>query len=168
MQRSPELRVSDSERDEVVELLRGHLMAGRLEPDEHEERVEEACRARFGRDLDHALRELPLPAAAPDPLPIPGPPVFVQAQRRDGRPGTALALGLTSLCLVIFTFGIAAFLALPLGIAAWSVGACSARRPPAEVGLTGRNTARTGMWLGVMATLLSVLALGGLGVFFLG
>jgi hypothetical protein len=57
-QRGP-IRVSDADRERVVELLRAHASAGRLEPDELEERIEGAYRARYGSDLDAVLAELP-------------------------------------------------------------------------------------------------------------
>lgn len=163
MLRDPDIRVSDADRDEAVELLREHLMAGRLDPDEHEERVEEACAAKFGRDLARALRELPAsrPSAAPA-----APPVFVQPVR-DGRPGASLTLGVTAVCILLFTFGAGAFFALPLSVAAWVIGARAAGRPAAWAEPTGRGTARTGMWLGMAGTVLSLLVLGVLAIFVL-
>lgn len=71
------IRVSDADRERVVELLRTHAAAGRLEPDELEERIEAAYRARYGSDLEAVLAELPAEraprrprqhAAAPAPL----------------------------------------------------------------------------------------------------
>ena len=133
------LRVSDEERDQVVERLRGHLMAGRLDADEYEERVEEACRARFGRDLEHALRELPPP---PAPAPVHTPPVFVKPSSRSG---AAVPLGLSALIVLLFTGGFASILALPLGIAAWVSGK--------------RHGSVAGRVLGIVTTTLSLLAL---------
>ena len=43
----------------MLRLLRGHYAAGRLEHDELEERVERAARARFRRDLDVLVADLP-------------------------------------------------------------------------------------------------------------
>src|SRR5947207_4245014 len=54
-----DIRVSDAEREETVQELRGHLTAGRLTVDEFGERVSEVYASRTGRDLDHALRQLP-------------------------------------------------------------------------------------------------------------
>ena len=56
------LLVSDSEREYTVGLLRGHWLSGRLTADEFEQRVGEACRARFASDLWQALRALPVDA----------------------------------------------------------------------------------------------------------
>lgn len=147
------LRVSDQERDETLELLRGHLLAGRLEPEEHEERVAEACCAKYGADLEHALRELPRPA----PAAVPGPPTFVRADR-DGRPGTALALGVTGIGLLMITAAFGFALALPFSLLAWIIGARAAKLPPEVVGPRGRATARTGMWLGVTGTIVAFVA----------
>jgi hypothetical protein len=58
------IRVADADRERVVELLRDHAAAGRLEPDELEDRIERAYAARYGSDLTAVLAELP-PAPAP-------------------------------------------------------------------------------------------------------
>ena len=62
------IRVSDAERDAVVETLRDHYGTGRLTLDEFNDRVGEAYAARTDDELDHVLRELPRqPAASPEP-----------------------------------------------------------------------------------------------------
>ena len=62
------IRVSDAERDAVVESLREHYGTGRLTLDEFNDRVGEAYTARTDVELDHVLRELPRqPAASPEP-----------------------------------------------------------------------------------------------------
>ena len=62
------IRVSDAERDAVVESLRDHYETGRLTLDEFNDRVGEAYSARTDLELDQALRELPRqPAASPEP-----------------------------------------------------------------------------------------------------
>jgi hypothetical protein len=53
------LRVGDADRERVVELLRGHAIAGRLDADELEERLERAYSARYGAELQAVLAELP-------------------------------------------------------------------------------------------------------------
>ena len=65
VERDPTLRVSDSERDEVVTLLRDHAAEGRLSPEELDERVERALAARTGADLDAALADLPRRRSVP-------------------------------------------------------------------------------------------------------
>lgn len=53
------LRASDADRERVIELLRGHTAAGRITPDELEERIEEAYGARSVGEVQRTLRELP-------------------------------------------------------------------------------------------------------------
>jgi hypothetical protein len=59
---------SDPERERVAEALRGHATAGRLEPDELDERLGLAYAARHRADLLPLLADLPTPVA-----PRPGP-----------------------------------------------------------------------------------------------
>jgi hypothetical protein len=60
------VRVSDAEREQTVVLLREHLLAGRLTPEEFEARAEAALAARVGTDLARIQDDLPrLPAQAP-------------------------------------------------------------------------------------------------------
>ncbi len=62
-------RVSDTERDEVVALLREHVVEGRLTLDEFSERIGRALQAVTRADLDAVLKDLPgarLPEPAPD------------------------------------------------------------------------------------------------------
>ena len=62
----PSQRVSDSEREEMVALLRTDLLAGRLTLDEFAERVDRAYGARLGGDLIKVREDLPDVAAAPE------------------------------------------------------------------------------------------------------
>ena len=57
-----DVRVSDSERDEVVQRLSRHTGEGRLTIDEFEERVEQVYASKTRRELDATLRGLPRPA----------------------------------------------------------------------------------------------------------
>lgn len=70
------LRVSDAERNAVVDELRTHAAAGRLSLDEFGDRTAEALRAVTRADLHRVLRELPAAAApaAPARAPVPPPP----------------------------------------------------------------------------------------------
>ena len=52
-------RVSDAERERVLDQLRAHAGDGRLSLDEFGDRVSEALAARTGAELTAALRELP-------------------------------------------------------------------------------------------------------------
>jgi hypothetical protein len=58
------LRASDADRERVVESLRDHAAAGRLDVDELAERTESALRARTLGELDLVVRDLP---ASPGP-----------------------------------------------------------------------------------------------------
>lgn len=62
---APEIRVSDRERDGVVELLSEHAATGRLTLAEFEERTEQALAAKTRADLDGLLRDLPSDVAPP-------------------------------------------------------------------------------------------------------
>jgi DUF1707 SHOCT-like domain len=53
------LRVSDADRQRVIDQLKRHTSEGRLTLDEFEARVDEALAARTGADLRPVLRELP-------------------------------------------------------------------------------------------------------------
>jgi hypothetical protein len=55
----PSLRASDADRDAVAERLRHAAGEGRLEPDELEERLHAALRARTYGDLKRLLTDLP-------------------------------------------------------------------------------------------------------------
>src|SRR4051812_20468356 len=61
-----ELRVSNAEREEVIEHLRAQVAEGRLTLDEFSERMTEVYNARTQRDLDQSLRSLPKPQPVPD------------------------------------------------------------------------------------------------------
>jgi hypothetical protein len=61
----PSQRISDSEREATVAVLRSHLLAGRLTLDEFSERVELAYGARQGGDLALVREDLPdIPSSA--------------------------------------------------------------------------------------------------------
>ena len=60
------LRVSDADRQIVVDDLQRHTADGRLTLDEFEERVDEALRARTGAELRLVTRDLP---SSPPPRP---------------------------------------------------------------------------------------------------
>ncbi len=59
------MRISDADRERVVEELGQHLVAGRLDLDEYSQRVEEVMGAETLADLDHARRDLPFLRVAP-------------------------------------------------------------------------------------------------------
>jgi hypothetical protein len=55
------LRASDTDRDQVVEVLRDALMAGRLTQDEHSERLEQTLQARTLGELEPITQDLAVP-----------------------------------------------------------------------------------------------------------
>lgn len=59
---SPELRISDAERDRAIELLQQHAASGRLTPAELQERTENAYAAKTRADLAALLQDLPTSA----------------------------------------------------------------------------------------------------------
>jgi class 3 adenylate cyclase len=59
----PAQRVSDDERDQIVTLLREHVVVGRLTLDEFSDRMGVALEARTRGDLDSAMADLPAAAA---------------------------------------------------------------------------------------------------------
>jgi len=71
-----DVRASDADRDRVAEILREALAEGRLDTEEHAERIDAAYRARTIGELKPLVRDLPVeypgaprPAAAADPHP---------------------------------------------------------------------------------------------------
>lgn len=71
-----DFRVSDADRQSVIDQLRHHTGEGRLTLDEFEARLDEVIQAKTGTDLQAALRELPpTPRRAPRPsfrgIPVP-------------------------------------------------------------------------------------------------
>ena len=57
--RQPTLRASDADREQLAEELRDHAVAGRIDTDELEERLQGAYAARTLGDLDELRRDLP-------------------------------------------------------------------------------------------------------------
>ncbi|SFB89223.1 DUF1707 SHOCT-like domain-containing protein [Streptomyces aidingensis] len=93
------LRASDTDRDRVADILREALAQGRLDTEEHAERIDAVYRAKTVGELSELIGDLPEgqqrpgggysrpgPAAAPVPH-RPGPPVA-----RSARPARVLAL----------------------------------------------------------------------------
>jgi hypothetical protein len=93
----PDLRVSQEEREEVVELLRTQAGEGRLDLEELEERVEAALSARTRGDLDPLLADLP----------------DTRSPRRQSGAVRAVALGSVAMALLPLLGGIAILAAAP-------------------------------------------------------
>ena len=145
MRRPPAIDVlaSDAERERTVELLREHHLSGRLTDTELEGRIAEAWQARRVSELWHAVRELPLPQPPPRP------------RDQSSTATAAVVLGGLSASLLLLTFGLFSIIALPLAAGAWRLGR-RARRSG-----TGGRAAQTGEVLGIVCTVVSVLALAG-------
>src|ERR1700754_103016 len=63
------LRASDTDRDQVVDVLRDALMSGRLSQEEHSDRLEQTWQARTLGELEPITRDLLVPGQpAPTPL----------------------------------------------------------------------------------------------------
>ncbi len=58
--RQPELRASDADREQLANELRAHAVAGRIDTDEFEERVQSAYSARTLGELDALRQDLPV------------------------------------------------------------------------------------------------------------
>ena len=64
-----DVRASDAERERVVETLRTHAAAGRLDAEELEQRLGLAFAARMRSELEPLTADLPATTAAPRPRP---------------------------------------------------------------------------------------------------
>jgi hypothetical protein len=82
------LRASDADRDAVAERLRLAAVEGRLEPDELEERLHEALRARTYGDLRRLLTDLP------------STPMAWERRRVEARPAARIAVAVVMRVLV--------------------------------------------------------------------
>jgi hypothetical protein len=77
------IRVSDAERQAVVDVLREQTTAGRLTLAEFEERLDEVYRSKTDGDLRDALRELPVQPPAPVVSRAPAPDEVTDADLRE-------------------------------------------------------------------------------------
>ena len=91
-----DVRASDADRDRFADILREALAQGRLDPEEHAERIDRVYRAKTLGELQPLISDLPegrpaAPAPARPPAPPPGAPVapgdrltavFSQASRK--------------------------------------------------------------------------------------
>ncbi|WP_327688393.1 DUF1707 domain-containing protein [Streptomyces tubercidicus] len=66
-----DIRASDADRDRVAEILREALAEGRLDPEEHAERIDTVYRAKTLGELEPVVQDLPA-AGARSPRPDPG------------------------------------------------------------------------------------------------
>jgi hypothetical protein len=142
MRRHDSLRASDADRDAVTDLLRQAAGEGRLEPDELEERVDTALRARTYGELAPLIADLPRGPNAP--------------WRRPGRRTRALArsavLGAEVVAAVAVVAVVVVFLLAAATLAAawrvacvvfWLVCRASRRRLASGSASRGGTPART-------------------------
>src|SRR4051794_25152745 len=100
------LRASDADRDAVAERLRRAAVEGRLDPDELEERLHSALRARTYGDLERLLDDLPAQ------------PIAWERRRAEAMPvaRTAFAFAVR----VVFTLAVVAIvLGVAVAMSAW-------------------------------------------------
>ena len=116
-----DLRVSDSERNRVVEVLKRHTADGRLTLEEFEARVEETLSARTGTELRAVLRELPSLETERSPH-----------SRVPPGPGTLLAMVVIAGLLVWLTIGHVALWPFVIVAVLW-FRACAGRRRSAHL-----------------------------------
>jgi|Tabmets5t2r1_1033131.scaffolds.fasta_scaffold84019_2 Domain of unknown function (DUF1707) len=109
MTRHESLRASDADREAVIEQLRKAAAEGRLEPEELEERVEDALRARTYGELAPLVADLP------------GPSVARGRPRSPARPVATLALTTAAAIVALAAIAIVVLVAVAL-TAAWWIG----------------------------------------------
>ena len=110
MARHSSLRASDADRDAVAERLRAAAVEGRLEPDELEQRLHTAFRARTYGELNGLLGDLPAK------------PVKWQQPRRGVGPVAGYALLVTLKAIVAIAILGAVLIAAMATFAWWMLG----------------------------------------------
>lgn len=79
-----DLRASDADRDRIADILREALAEGRLDAEEHGERIDAVYRAKTVGELEPLVRDLPAgPSAAPARTPSPAPAEDVPQGEQD-------------------------------------------------------------------------------------
>src|SRR5262245_66086513 len=106
MARHSSLRASDADRDAVAERLRQAAVEGRLDPDELEQRLHRALRAKTYGDLDRLLGDLPAK------------PVKWERPRGGVAPAAGFAFGMVLKTIVALAI-LAAVLAAAAATFAW-------------------------------------------------
>ncbi|MFD8548029.1 DUF1707 domain-containing protein [Streptomyces sp. NPDC059649] len=64
-----DIRASDADRDRIAGILREALAEGRLDPEEHAERIDTVYRAKTLGELDPVVRDLPVAGGGAEPAP---------------------------------------------------------------------------------------------------
>ncbi|MFI8518541.1 DUF1707 domain-containing protein [Streptomyces sp. NPDC085481] len=65
------LRASDADRDRIADILRDALAEGRIDPEEHSDRIDAVYRAKTVGELEPIVRDLPVGRTRPEPAPAP-------------------------------------------------------------------------------------------------
>jgi hypothetical protein len=102
------LRASDADRDAIAERLRRAAVEGRLQPEELEERLHAALRARTYGDLEQLVADLPQPPVRRD-------------RRRVTAPATASGVAVVVLRAALTLAAIAVVLTVAAVMTAWWV-----------------------------------------------
>jgi hypothetical protein len=110
MARQSSLRASDADRDAVAERLRQAAVEGRLDPDELEQRLHAALRAKTYGDLDGLLGDLPAK------------PVKWERPRGGVAPAASLAVVMVLRTLVALAILGAVLVAAAATFAWWMIG----------------------------------------------
>jgi Domain of unknown function (DUF1707) len=139
MSRHHSLRASDADRDAVVDRLREAAGEGRLEPDELEQRVHRALRARTYGDLAALVADLP--NDRPAPLRRTG--ARTSPAVRTAVLGTGLLLAVTVAIAVVAVVAMLVLTAAALWIALVLFGLlCRGARRHLACGAAGRHSVR--------------------------
>ncbi|MEU7282539.1 DUF1707 domain-containing protein [Streptomyces sp. NPDC045431] len=85
----PALRASDADRDRIADILREALAEGRIDPEEHAERIDAVYRAKTMGELEPLVRDLPAAHAARPPGRPATPPSYAYAHGPDDDAGPA-------------------------------------------------------------------------------
>src|SRR4051812_9869689 len=110
MARHSSLRASDADRDAVAERLRYAAVEGRLEPDELEDRLHTALRARTYGDLAGLLDDLPAN------------PVRWERRRTGGAPVAGAALVVALRILAVLAVASVVLVVIAMTMAWWLIG----------------------------------------------
>ena len=110
MARHSSLRASDADRDAVAERLRQAAVEGRIDPDELEQRLHRALRAKTYGDLDRLLGDLPAK------------PVKWERPRRGVAPAAGFALVMVLRTVVALLILSAVLVAAAATFAWWMLG----------------------------------------------
>jgi Flp pilus assembly protein TadB len=90
------MRVSDNERERVVQFLREQSLVGRLDHDELDDRIGAAYRAKTAGELQDLIEDLPHRRVAPAPAHRPAP-----RRRRQSGPHPLAIAGMCLLALLV-------------------------------------------------------------------